>query len=95
MITWDGEKAARALGRTARAALAAAEEGCPVRTGRLKSSLSGTVGEDRAVVSANTDYAVYVELGTGKTPPNPFLQNALFAAAEAAGEIYREEILKK
>ncbi len=94
MIGWSNEQAARALRRTAEAALADARENCPVRTGRLRNSLTYAVEGDRAVVSANTDYAVYVELGTGRTPPNPFLQNALYAAAERAGEIYWEEMLQ-
>lgn len=94
MIGWNREKAERALRKTAETALASARENCPVRTGRLKNSLACVIEGDRAVVSANTDYAVYVELGTGTTPPNPFLQNALYEAAAKAGEIYREEMFQ-
>lgn len=94
MIGWNSEKAARALRKTAETALLSARENCPVRTGKLKNSLACAAEGDRAVVSANTDYAAYVELGTGRTPPNPFLQNALYEAAGKAGEIYWEEMLK-
>lgn len=94
MIGWNSKKAARALRRTAETALARAEENCPVRTGRLKGSLACTIEApgERAAVSANTDYAVYVELGAGKTPPNPFMQNALLEAADEARKIYLEEM---
>lgn len=94
MIGWNSEKAARALRRTAETALVSARKNCPVRTGRLKSSLTCAVEGEQAVVSANTDYAVYVELGTGRTLPNPFLQNALYEAAGKAGKIYLEEMFR-
>lgn len=94
MIGWNSEKAERALRKTAEAALMSARENCPVRTGRLKNSLICAVEGEQAVVSANTDYAVYVELGAGRTPPNPFLQNALYEAAGKAGEIYLKEMFQ-
>lgn len=84
----------RALERVADLALERARENCPVRTGRLKNSLKREIGAGEAVISANTDYAVYVELGTGKTAPQPFLQNTLFETAARAAEIYREEITR-
>ncbi|MCM1463745.1 MAG: HK97 gp10 family phage protein, partial [Bacteroides sp.] len=84
----------RALERTARLALEGARERCPVRTGRLRDSLKYEREGADAVVSANTDYAVFVELGTGRIAPKPFLQSALYEAAEGAAEIYREEIFK-
>lgn len=84
----------RALERTADLALERARENCPVRTGTLKNSLRREIGQGEAVISANTDYAVFVELGTGKTAPQPFLQNALFEAAARVPEIYLEEIFQ-
>ena len=50
----------------------------PVDTGRLRSSIrfefsdGGLTGE----VSANTDYAAFVELGTSKQDPQPYLDPA-------------------
>lgn len=84
----------QALERTANLALERARENCPVRTGTLKNSLQCEIGTGEAVISANTDYAVFVELGTGKTAPQPFLQNALLETAARAAEIYREEIME-
>ncbi len=92
MICWNSEKAARALAETAEAAFQEAQSGCPVRTGKLKSSLARGIFENTAVISANTDYAVFVEFGTGKAAPQPFLQEALAAAAKRVPEIYLREI---
>lgn len=91
-MTGIAEKAARAVALTAREAYEAAKENCPVRTGRLKNSIKSETFGNTATVSANTDYAVFVELGTGRTAPQPFMQNALYSAAIAAPEIFLREI---
>ena len=67
---------------------------CPVDTGRLRDSIAVSAGEDGAQISANTDYAAYVEFGTYKMAAQPFLVPALLnsagkiaaAAANAIGE---------
>ena len=67
---------------------------CPVDTGKLKSSITVSAGDDGAQISANADYAAYVEFGTYKTAAQPFLVPALLnsadkiaaAAAKAIGE---------
>ncbi len=86
------EKTARAVAITAQKAYEAARENCPVRTGRLKSSIKSETFGNTAIVSANTDYAVFVELGTGRTAPQPFMQNALYSAARSASGIFLQEI---
>ena len=66
---------------------AAAQEAramCPVDTGRLRSSIGVSAGDGEAVVYANTDYAAYVEFGTSKMAPQPFM---VPAAINAAGKI--------
>ena len=54
---------------------------CPVKTGRLAGSVRVehiADGHDR--VSANTEYAIFVELGTYKMAAQPFLRPGLDAA---------------
>ena len=68
---------------------------CPVDTGRLRVSIAVNSGEDGAEITANTDYAAYVEFGTWKMAAQPFLVPALInsadkiaaAAARAIGEM--------
>ncbi len=60
-----------------------AKEACPVDTGALRDSIKMSVQGNRAVVSANTDYAGYVEFGTSKMPARPYLVPALIMNADA------------
>ena len=67
----------------AEAALSAAERArldaagrAPVKTGRLRASLAVRRIEGGAAVTADCPYAAAVELGTSKTPPQPFLAPA-------------------
>lgn len=73
-----------------------ARELCPVDTGTLKNSITVNGDTKIATVSANTDYAEYVEFGTSKTVPQPFLVPALTlnsgAVISAVSEAIREEI---
>lgn len=52
-----------------------------VRTGRLRGSITWTLGEDAesiyADVGTSVEYGVYLELGTIYMEPRPFLQPAL------------------
>ena len=61
----------------------AAIRGCPVDTGRLRSSIANEIGQDGeglvAVIGTNVEYAPYVELGTSKMAAQPFLLPALEA----------------
>jgi phage gpG-like protein len=54
-----------------------------VRTGRLRSSISWALGEDGlglfVDVGSNVEYAAYVELGTSRAKPYPYLRPALAA----------------
>jgi HK97 gp10 family phage protein len=60
-----------------------ARQTVPVNTGRLRDSIVAetpfiTGDEIRCVISANTDYAIYVEMGTWKMKARPYLKPALY-----------------
>lgn len=60
-----------------------AREIVPVRTGRLRDSIVAetpeiTGNEIRCVISANVDYAIYVEMGTWKMRARPYLKPSLY-----------------
>lgn len=50
---------------------------CPVDTGRLRDSITHTVDGHSAVIGTNVEYASYVELGTSKREPHPYLAPAI------------------
>ena len=53
-----------------------AKELCPVDTGRLRNSISHARDGDEVVIGTNVEYAPYVELGTRRMSPRPFLKPA-------------------
>jgi HK97 gp10 family phage protein len=59
---------------------------CPVDTGRLRNSITHTTDDSAAYIGTNVDYAVYVEMGTVRTPAQPYLKPA---AADHADEYRR------
>lgn len=60
-----------------------AKSRCPVDTGRLRASISVTESdENSARVSAETDYAAYVEFGTAFMAPQPYLVPSLISDKE-------------
>lgn len=81
------EKALTIIGLTAERY---AVEACPKDTGRLANSITHQVGDKEVAISTNVEYAPYVELGTSRQTPQPFLRPA---ASDHADE-YRD-ILKR
>jgi HK97 gp10 family phage protein len=52
---------------------------CPVRTGNLRDSIKIVKGEGKYnyLIGSDLDYAYWVEMGTNKESPEPFLRPAL------------------
>lgn len=67
------EKALTIIGLTAERY---AVEACPKDTGRLANSITHQVGDKEVAISTNVQYATYVELGTSRQTPQPFLRPA-------------------
>lgn len=69
------EQALTAIGLTAESY---AKQECPVDTGRLRNSITHAVetGEQAVYIGTNVEYAVFVELGTSRMKPRPYLKPA-------------------
>lgn len=82
----------RALEEIGLAAEGYAKRACPVDTGNLRNSITHVVegSEDAVYVGTDVEYAPYVEMGTRRTAPQPFLR----PAATEHGSTYRG-ILKR
>lgn len=67
-----------ALEETGLVAEGYAKRACPVDTGRLRSSITHIVDEGtrHVIIGTNVEYAPYVELGTRRHEPQPFLYPA-------------------
>lgn len=92
MIEFSEKTIAAAVSYTADIVLEEAKIQCPVRTGRLKNSLTCLKEKDKAVIFTNVEYAAAVELGTSRQKPQPYLSRGIEKAAKMAGIIFREEI---
>lgn len=55
-----------------------AKKRCPVLTGNLKSSIGYRVENDRVVIYATADYAIWVHEGTWKMPARRFINDAVY-----------------
>lgn len=62
-----------------------AKNSCPVDTGRLRNSITNAIDtEENAVyIGTNVEYGPYIELGTSRRHPHPYLKPA---AADHADE---------
>lgn len=92
-VTYNGglSKIAEGIGKSMAQAVREAGENvaqrarnsCPVDTGRLRESIEVSGEGNTAVVSANTEYAAYVEFGTSKSAPQPYLVPSLINNSDA------------
>jgi HK97 gp10 family phage protein len=61
----------------------AGKVGCPVDTGNLRSSITQTVDDLAAEVGPEASYGGYVEIGTSRAAPQPFMGPAFDRVAPA------------
>lgn len=69
--------AARALEACGMQAETFAKGKCPVDTGRLRGSITHAVDDDAAYIGTNVEYGKYVECGTSRMGPRPYLRPAI------------------
>lgn len=69
---------AKALEEVGLVAEGYAKKACPVDTGRLRNSITHQVrpSEKSVYIGTNVEYSAYVELGTSRMKPQPFLRPA-------------------
>lgn len=70
-------KANLALQKTARDIEADAKTLAPVDTGNLRSSIGVDFGDLSAIIGPGANYGIYVEFGTSRMGPQPYLFPAL------------------
>ena len=59
---------------------------CPVDTGRLRNSIAHEVEGQDAYIGTNVEYAPFIEYGTSRMKPRPYLR----PAATGHGDEYRK-----
>ena len=72
-----------------------AKQRTPVRTGNLRNSITHLVedGQEKAaVIGTNVEYAPYVELGTVKQRPQPYLRPAIEEHVDEYKKILETEV---
>lgn len=72
-----------------------ARAACPVDTGTLRDSIEFTSDDKSASISANTNYASFVEYGTYKMAAQPYLRPAIENHQKEILELIAEGLLKK
>lgn len=70
-----------------------AKDLCPVKTGRLRASITHKVLDERtAIIGTNVKYAPYVEMGTRRMAARPFLRPAAENHAALYKAIFEREL---
>lgn len=87
---------ARALEEVGLVAEGYAKKACPVDTGRLRNSITNQVrpSEKSVYIGTNVEYAPYVELGTSRMKPQPFLRPAAADHEGTYKKIFESELKK-
>lgn len=87
---------ARALEEVGLVAEGYAKKACPVDTGRLRNSITHQVrpSEKSVYIGTNVEYAPYVELGTSRMEPQPFLRPAAADHEGTYKKIFESELKK-
>lgn len=82
----------RALTKIGLVAVSYAKRLCPVDTGRLRNSITFYT-EDKAVhIGTNVEYAQFVEEGTSKQKPQPYLRPAVEDHLDQYRQILEDEL---
>ncbi len=71
------EAEANAIKEVQRAVYDTPESPSYKRTGNLKNKIGHAHDAEAAYVGDNAEYAIYVEMGTSKMPPRPFIRPAV------------------
>lgn len=69
-----------------------AKDLCPVKTGRLRNSITNYVEGNAAYVGTNVEYAPFVEEGTSKQKAQPFLRPAAEGYVDEWKRILEDEL---
>lgn len=71
-----------------------AKRACPVNTGRLRNSITHFVDEGGkcAIIGTNVEYAPFVELGTRRQKPQPYLKSAAEDHESKYRSIFRKHL---
>lgn len=87
---------AKALEEVGLVAEGYAKKACPVDTGRLRNSITHQVrpSEKSVYIGTNVEYAPYVELGTSRMEPQPFLRPAAADHEGTYKKIFESELKK-
>lgn len=73
-----------------------AKEIVPVRTGRLRDSITVLErGQDHIIVGSRLEYSGAVEYGTAGRPPKPYIGPQADKMQEAGGKIIEDEIARR
>lgn len=65
-----------------------------VETGRLRNSITHAVDDDTAYIGTNVEYAAYVEMGTSRMRPYPYLKPAITEHTKDYQRIIEKELKK-
>ena len=87
---------AKALEEVGLVAEGYAKKACPVDTGRLRNSITHQVrpSEKSVYIGTNVEYAPYVELGTSRMKPQPFLRPAAADHENTYRKIFESNLKK-
>ena len=69
-------------------------QNAPVRTGRLRSSITHSVQGKTAYIGTDVEYAAYVEYGTSRMAPRYYLTNAIQSHIEEYVDILKAYLQK-
>jgi HK97 gp10 family phage protein len=70
-----------------------AQQIVPVRTGRLRASITYTVADGQLIIMATAPYALYVEFGTRKMRAQPYIRPSIDAYMDALTSSIEEQVL--